>query len=121
MRKSALVAVVLIASALNFGCVASDDGLKKEAAASPAFEFIAPQPLRPGRTRPVVAVIGENYFTELSDYIVPYGVLAESGVAEVIALATKPGPIQMFPARLKIEPHATSADFDALFRHVLIT
>jgi len=115
MRKSTFIAVVLLASTLDVGCAASGEGVKKEAAASPAFEFIAPQPLRPGRTRPVVAVIGENYFTELSDYIVPYGVLTESGVAEVIALATKPGPIQMFPARLRIEPHATSAEFDARF------
>jgi putative intracellular protease/amidase len=112
---AALAAAALLASTLIFGCVAPGDGPNKEAAASPAFELIAPQPLRPGRARPIVAVIGENYFTELSDYIVPYGVLAESGVAEVIALATKPGPIQMFPARLKIEPHATSADFDARF------
>lgn len=75
---------------------------------------IAPYQSRFNRTRPVVAVIGENTFTELTDYVIPYAVLAESGVAEVLALATKPGPIQMFPA-LKIEPQATSAEFDARF------
>lgn len=76
-------------------------------------EFPVYQP-RFNRVRPVVAVVGENSFTELTDYVIPYAVLVESGVAEVVALATKPGPIQMFPA-LKIEPHLTSADFDARF------
>lgn len=66
---------------------------------------------RHGRARPVVAVIGENTFTELTDYVVPYSVLTESGVAEVVAVATKAGPIQMFPA-LKLQPQATSEEFD---------
>ncbi|MEP7157396.1 MAG: hypothetical protein ABI905_16570, partial [Betaproteobacteria bacterium] len=39
---------------------------------------------RPGRTRPVVAIIGENSGTELTDFVIPYGVLMQSGVAEVI-------------------------------------
>jgi putative intracellular protease/amidase len=77
------------------------------------MEIITYQP-RFGRVRPVVAVIGENTFTELTDYVIPYAVMVESGVAEVIALATKPGPIQMFPA-LKLEPQATSAEFDTRF------
>jgi putative intracellular protease/amidase len=68
-----------------------------------------------GRTRPVVAVVGENFYTELTDYVVPYGILAESGVAEVWALATQPGPIRMFPAPLQIEPQATTAAFDDRF------
>lgn len=75
---------------------------------------IAPYQPRFNRTRPVVAVIGENTFTEVTDYMIPYAVLAESGVAEVLALATKPGPIHMFPA-LKIEPQATIAEFDTQF------
>lgn len=96
---------------------------KSSAQSSPQFgsssvhastmEFVAYQP-RFDRTRPVVAVIGENTFTEVTDYVIPYAVLAESGVAEVLALATKPGPIQMFPA-LKIEPQVTSAEFDTRF------
>ncbi len=32
-----------------------------------------------GRMRPVIAVVGYNPSTELTDYVVPYGVLAESG------------------------------------------
>ena len=90
----------------------SSQNVRLSAVAS-TVEFPAYQP-RFARARPVVAVIGENSFTELTDYVIPYAVLVESGVAEVIALATKPGPIQMFPA-LKIEPQATSAEFDARF------
>jgi putative intracellular protease/amidase len=63
------------------------------------------------RTQPIIAVVAENTYTELTDYVVPYGVLTESGVAQVFALATRPGPVQMFPA-LKIQPQATVADFD---------
>lgn len=33
--------------------------------------------------------------TEVTDYVVPYGVLAESGVADVWALRTSSGPIQI--------------------------
>lgn len=43
-----------------------------------------------------------------------YTTMLASGAAEVMDLATKPGPIQMFPV-LKIEPHATSATFKVLF------
>lgn len=68
-----------------------------------------------GRTRPVIAIVGENFYTELTDYVVPYGILAGSGVAEVWALATQPGPIRMFPAPLKVEPQATTSAFDSRF------
>ncbi|MEM9452116.1 MAG: DJ-1/PfpI family protein [Cyanobacteria bacterium P01_E01_bin.6] len=66
------------------------------------------------RARPVIAVVAENSFTELTDYVIPYGVLSESGVAQVFALATKEEPIRMLPA-LRIEPQATVAEFDSRF------
>lgn len=75
---------------------------------------IPPYVAKAGRSRPVVAVVGENTFTEVTDYVIPYGVLRESGVADVFALATQAGPIQMFPA-LKIRPHATVQAFDTRF------
>jgi transcriptional regulator GlxA family with amidase domain len=46
--------------------------------------------------------------------VVPYAVLTESGVAQVVALATKEGAIQMFPA-LRVQPQAMVADFDVHF------
>lgn len=75
---------------------------------------IAPYHARFGRSRPVIAVIGENRGTELTDYVIPYGVLTQSGVADTFALATQPGPITMRPA-LRLQPQATIAQFDARF------
>src|SRR5688572_2092597 len=67
-----------------------------------------------GRERPVIAVVGFNAGTEVTDYVVPYGVLAESGAADVWALGTSDGPIQMKPA-LRFSPQATIRAFDTRF------
>lgn len=75
---------------------------------------IAPYHARFGRTQPLIAIIGENSGTELTDYVIPYGVLQQSGVARVMTVATQPGPITMRPA-LRIQPQATIAEFDADF------
>ncbi|MGO4382088.1 DJ-1/PfpI family protein [Pseudoduganella sp. RAF53_2] len=68
-----------------------------------------------GRPRPVVAVIGENSApdstTEITDFVIPYAVLTQAGVAETIALATHTGPLKMRRA-LQIQPHATITQFD---------
>ncbi|MFC5357791.1 DJ-1/PfpI family protein [Azospirillum himalayense] len=66
------------------------------------------------RQKPIVAVVAENSFTELTDYVIPFGVLSASGTASVFALATQQGPVQLFPA-LKVQPQATTAQFDARF------
>lgn len=65
-----------------------------------------------GRARPVIAVVAENNGTELIDFVVPYGVLAESGVAEVRSVATHDGTVRMRPA-LSLRPDDTTASFDA--------
>jgi putative intracellular protease/amidase len=75
---------------------------------------IAPYHARFGRTRPVIAVVGENTGTELTDFVIPYGILAQSGAAEVITVATRPGMIKMRPA-LQIQPDTTIEEFDARF------
>jgi len=77
-------------------------------------ETIAPYHARLGRPHPIIAVAGQTRGTETTDYLVPYGVLTQSGAAQVIALGTEPGPIQLMPA-LKVEPQATLAEFDARF------
>jgi putative intracellular protease/amidase len=69
--------------------------------------------LKPRRERPMVAIIGMNDATETTDYLMPAGILRRSGVADVMMLATGPGPVQLFPA-LKVEPDATIAEFDAV-------
>jgi putative intracellular protease/amidase len=74
---------------------------------------LPPYANRHGHARPLVAIVGENYWTELTDYVVPFGILAASGAADVVALGTQPGPIRMFPAPLNVQPEATTAAFDA--------
>ncbi len=64
-----------------------------------------------GEGRPVVAVIGLNDATETNDYVTTTGILRRADVADVVMLATGPGPVQLYPA-LKVEPDATIAAFD---------
>ncbi len=66
----------------------------------------------PKRQRPLIAIIGINDATETTDYLMPYGILKRADVADVVTLATAAGPMTLFPA-LKIEPQATTAEFDA--------
>jgi putative intracellular protease/amidase len=61
----------------------------------------------------VVAIIGANGGTEVTDYLTPYGILRRADVAEVLALATGPGPVELYPAALRALPDATVAEFDA--------
>lgn len=84
-------------------------------AASSAVATTLPQyQPRFGRTKPVIAVLGYNAATEVTDYVVPYGILAEAGIADVVALATEAGPIRMRPA-LRFQVHATIDEFDARY------
>ena len=64
-----------------------------------------------GSTKPVIAVVGDNYMTEITDYVLPYGILKESGVADVWALGLQSDEIHLFPA-LKMKPQSTTAEFD---------
>ena len=66
----------------------------------------------PKRQRPLIAIVGINDATETTDYLMPYGILRRADVADVVTLATEPGPVTLFPA-LKVEPQATVAEFDA--------
>jgi putative intracellular protease/amidase len=66
----------------------------------------------PKRQRPLIAIVGANEGTETTDYLMPYGILKRADVADVIALATKSGPVSLYPV-FKVEPQATIAEFDA--------
>ncbi|KYG98891.1 DJ-1/PfpI family protein [Bradyrhizobium sp. DOA1] len=66
----------------------------------------------PKRKRPLIAIVGINDMSETTDYLMPYGILARADIADVLTLATQPGPVTLYPA-LKVQPHATIADFDA--------
>ena len=66
----------------------------------------------PKRKRPLIAIVAINEQSETTDYLMPYGILRRAGVADVVTLATQPGPVTLFPV-LKVEPDATTAAFDA--------
>jgi putative intracellular protease/amidase len=66
----------------------------------------------PKRARPLVAMIGINESTEVTDYLMPAGILRRADVADVFMVATGPGPVKLYPA-LTLEPDITVADFDA--------
>jgi putative intracellular protease/amidase len=92
--------------------------MRIEAPAVPADEAaatrVALQPLQPGR--PVIAILGANgpTKTEMTDYIMPYGILRRAEVADVIALSTMPGPVELYPA-LRVQADATIAEFDTRY------
>ncbi|MFK7894700.1 MAG: DJ-1/PfpI family protein [Myxococcota bacterium] len=68
----------------------------------------------PKRERPLIAALGDNAGTETTDFLVPFSVLTESNVADVIAVAPRSEPIQLMPA-LRVQPQQTTAAFDALY------
>lgn len=65
-----------------------------------------------GRVRPLVVVIADNAGTETTDFVIPYGVLKESGAADVVSVSTGTGVVQLIPA-LRIHTDMTVAEFDA--------
>jgi putative intracellular protease/amidase len=78
-------------------------------------EMIDPYQRRFGRAQPVVAVLADNSGTELSDFVVPFGILSRSKSAKVIAVSLLPGTVPMRPA-LRLEMQQTTAQFDAGYR-----
>lgn len=101
------VAMAVLLAAAGFASPADAQGQE-------ASSYLPRHAPRFERARPVVAVLAHNASTELTDYVVPYGILAESGVAEVLAIATQDGAIQMNPA-LRFRAQASTLDFDARF------
>lgn len=67
----------------------------------------------PKRERPLVAVVGINDATETTDYLMTYGILQRADAADLVMLATEPGPVKLYPA-LTVEPQATIAAFDSV-------
>src|SRR5262245_12417968 len=51
----------------------------------------------PKRQRPLIAIVGINDMSETTDYLMPYGILKRADVADVVTLATRPGPVTLFP------------------------
>ena len=117
--RSVRVAMLALASvAVGCGPIAADPGSTSPPAGAVASQTIEEHilPYRPrfGRKRPVIAIVGVNSGTELTDYVIPYGVLRQADVADVVAVSTAAGPMTMRPA-LRVQAGATIADFDARF------
>ncbi len=112
---SGLGAVVLFL-AIGAGWIASLPPMPTSAAVPPIAQAETDATLAalkpPKRERPLVAIIGINDATETTDYLMPYGILRRADVADVVALATEPGPVTLYPA-LAVEADATVAEFDA--------
>ena len=112
---SALGAIALFI-AIGGGWILSLPPMPSVAAPSPIAQQEADATIAalkpPKRQRPLIAIIGINDATETTDYLMPYGILKRADVADVVTLATAAGPMTLFPA-LKVEPQATTAEFDA--------
>jgi len=80
-------------------------------AASPETDRLPLPAPKPGRARPLVAIVAGNEGAETTDFTIPFGVLKESGVAEVRTLSLDPGPVQLMMA-LKVRADQTTAQFD---------
>ena len=112
--------LLLATTSLIVGCGSaaanrfSTHSLEQRALPPAPIEHILAYQARFGRQKPVIAIVGINAGTELTDYVIPYGVLRQAAVGEVIAVATGVGPMTMRPA-LQIQPQASMADFDARF------
>jgi putative intracellular protease/amidase len=74
-----------------------------------ALRLAAP---KDGRTRPLVVVLADNAGTETTDFVMPYAVLKESGVADVLTVSSLPGTVTLIPA-LRVRADMTLAQFDA--------
>lgn len=110
LRTAAMIAAIAGAGALP---ASAQDATR---AADPGGGTLPRYEARFGRARPVIAVVAYNPSTELTDFVVPYGVLADSQVADVLAVSTSAGPVQTIPT-LRFGAHATLREFDA--RHPL--
>lgn len=74
----------------------------------------------PKRERPIIAILALNEATEVTDFLVPYGVLQRADVADVVVVAelATPVPLHPFsrlgdgPELLRFEPQSTTRAFD---------
>lgn len=78
-----------------------------------AGELPAYQP-RPGHERPVIAILGDSVSTEITDFMLPYGVLQRAGIAQVLAVADDGAAITMNTG-LRVQPDLDAAGFDQRF------
>src|SRR6185436_15075779 len=78
--------------------------------------LVAPStPAAGPRPKPVIAVIADNQGTEVTDFLVPFAVIADSNLAEVHAVALHEGPVMLHPSMASVDLPETTASFPALY------
>ena len=121
MRRRTLVLALAAAAALAVGSLPVLLAARNQPAASLAPDRVSPaehqqtiEALKPPkRQRPAIAILALNEGTEVSDLLSTYGVLADSGVADVTVVADRADPIRLYPGSIRVEAQATTAQFDA--------
>lgn len=121
MRRRTLGVGLGAAAALAAGGLAALLAVRNEPTATPspdrvssaehqqAIEALKP----PKRQRPAIAILALNEGTEVSDLLSSYGVLSQSGVADVRVVAPRADPVRLYPGGIRVETQATTAQFDA--------
>lgn len=111
-------ALLIFAGAVPFLLAADEDTAPSPsvAVAIPAAEhartLAALKP--PKRARPAIALLALNDSTEVSDFLVAYGILREADVADVTVVAPEAGPVRLYPSLdLRVEAEATLREFEA--------
>ncbi len=109
--RSQMILISVLALVLGADLSSAQADPSVQAVAPAEGRLVLPKP-KAGRLKPLVVVVGENGGAETTDFIIPYGVLKASGLAEVRSLSTGPGPVQLHMA-LRIQADQTLAQFDA--------
>lgn len=105
---SVLTPLLVTLSVANSGFPVASPAYAADAATD---HLVLPAP-KAGRRHPLIVVVAENEGAETTDFVVPYGVLKDSGVADVRSLSTGAGPIKLTRG-LSIMADETMAQFDA--------
>ncbi|WP_442865810.1 DJ-1/PfpI family protein [Burkholderia sp. IMCC1007] len=109
---------VMRATAALFVCVAlaawvpARSGQAVADGARPVTQTLTIGAPKDGRKRPLVAIVADNAGTETTDFIVPYAVLKTSGAADVVAVSSEAGGVDLMPA-LRMLVDTTFDRFDA--------
>jgi len=75
---------------------------------------------KPRHERPVIAIVALNEATEVTDLMIPFGVLKRADVADVVIVAERTAPVSLYPFSkvgqgpelFEIDPQASLQTFD---------
>lgn len=112
MRTAFLAgSAIALTIALPLGFPAAAPAQPAIAAMHDGDTLFVPAP-RAGRRRPLIAIVADNDGAQTTDFIVPYGILKDSGVADVHSVSTATGAIRLTRG-LEIRTDETIAAFDS--------